>query len=429
MLHVDKVDSLLTEKVRISASGLNEFECYQFQLLLHSDQGILRSFCLIRSDGLGEIDLDTDKPIRGTYHDVDPMGLFLTLLRTDDVQYGAYVRNPDAKPYYYTLKLLSNSDRLLDQLHLKKRWCHPSIEQIQISRDGLYGTIFKPPGPGPFPCIIDTPVISGKLYKGHAALFASEGYLTYCFPMFDEPGLPEKMIDVDVEYLSRQIRLVQSLSYCSDKIGLYGNSFAGTIAMHLATRHRELSAVVSVNGPEAFYRETGFIKEDGEPIRCEKLDDSLSVPHNGVLRQTEVFKDVFRRLTEETSIKWERISRKVPFRLVASLDDWLLCGVSNGYNIREHLRKTGHQIEIDFVPGGHTIIIPYQPHQWFAFNKFIRILLGFGGENYLHSKSQVNVWEGHLKFFKKHLGIPQRLPDYKRETRIIMVADKNNSKL
>ncbi|CAO4377331.1 unnamed protein product [Caenorhabditis nigoni] len=131
MLHVDKVDSFLTEKLNISASQLTPFVNYKFEL-----------------------------------------------------------------------RLLSESEELLDEVNIKKRWLHPSVTEIEVKQDGIWGVIYKPPGPGPFSCIIATPILTGKLSKAHAPLFAAEGFLSFCFPMFDEPGLPKRMQDVEIEYLS-----------------------------------------------------------------------------------------------------------------------------------------------------------------------------------------------------------------------------------
>ncbi|CAO4377339.1 unnamed protein product [Caenorhabditis nigoni] len=428
MLHVDKVDSFLTEKLKISASGLTPFSNYKFELRLHSANGILRSYCILKSDEHGKIDLPSAKPIRGTYLDADPMGLFMTLERTDDVPFGDMVRNPDAVPFFYTLRLLSESEELLDEVNLKKRYLHPSVTEIEVKQDGIWGFIFKPPGPGPFPCIIDIPVLSGKIFKAHAPLFAAEGFLSFCFPMFDEPGLPSRMQDVDIEYLSKHIKYVESLPYCSDKIGFYGISFAGAIAHHLATKHPEISAIATTNGPEAFYKEKGYMKENGKPMECETLNDSLSTMPNGVLRQRESFLDLFSRLKPETSIKWDQIPRHIPFRILAAMDDWIIDGISNGSHIRDHLLKTGHKVEVEFTNSGHVTVVPYMPHPAFAYNKFVDVILGFGGETAIHSKAQETAWQNHIKFFKKHLGTPKSLPDYERDTHIV-IPRKAGSKI
>ncbi|CAP29874.2 Protein CBG10455 [Caenorhabditis briggsae] len=251
------------------------------------------------------------------------MGLFMTVERTDDVSYGDMVKNYEAEPFYYSLRLFSESEELLDEVNLKKRWHHPLVAEIEVKQGGIWGVIYKPPGPGPFPCIIDTPVVDGRLCKTHAPLSASEGFLSFCFPMLDEPRLPKTLEDVDIEYLSKHIKYVQSLPYCSDNIGLYGISFAGLIAHHLATKHPELKVVATTNGPGA---------------------------------------------------------------VLSSIDDWLVDGVTNGAYIRDSLLKTEHKVEIEFVNSGHVTVIPYNPHHNFGFNKFVNVNLGFGGETSTHGK-------------------------------------------
>ncbi|CAO4377328.1 unnamed protein product [Caenorhabditis nigoni] len=428
MLHVDKVDSLMTEKVKISASGLTSFLNYKFELRLHSANGILRSYCILKSDERGKIELSTAKPIRGTYLDPDPMGLFMTVERTDDVSYGDMIKNYEAEPFYYSLRLFSESEELLDEVNLKKRRHHPFVTEIEVKQDGIWGVIYKPPGPGPFPCIIDTPVVDGKHCKSHAPLFASEGFLSFCFPMFDEPGLPRTLEDVDIEYLSKHIKYVQSLPYCSDNIGLYGISFAGLIAHHLATKHPELKAVATTNGPGAFYSEKGYMRENGKPMECETMDRSLTITENGVLKNKALFSDLMRRLRPETSIKWDHISKNITFRVLSSIDDWLVDGVTNGAYIRDNLLKTGHRVEIDFVNSGHVTVIPYNPQHSFGFNKFVNVNLIFGGETSSHGKVQETAWEKHIKFFKKHLGTPKSLPDYEGENKIL-IPGRAGSKL
>lgn len=294
------------------------------------------------------------------------------------------------------------------------------VTRISVSQDGLHGIIFKPPGPGPFPCIIDVPGINGGLSYGRAALFSAEGYLVYTLASFGYKDLPKKMEDVDLEIFSKHLKFVQNLPYCSNRIGLYGMSFGGTIANYLATKHPEISAIAVTNVPEAFYRDLAVMRENGKPMECEKIDESLEVWINGVKRQTPSFLDLFSRLRPETSIKWEQISKEIPFRIVASLDDWLLCGVTNCKHIQDNLLKTGHNVEVQLVPGGHVMYAPYLPQVSIGYNKYHKFYLGYGGECSLETKSMVNVWGKTLEFFKKHLGTPPSLPGYEREVRILL---------
>ncbi|KAF1768661.1 hypothetical protein GCK72_000474 [Caenorhabditis remanei] len=431
MLHVDKVDSLLTEKLKITGTGLVPFRCYKFYLKLHYHQGHFHSYCVIRSDEFGKIDLSKDKPIRGTYHDVDPMGLFISLQASQELRFGGSLRNDSAKPSFYTLRLISDSEKVLDEINLKKHWFHPLVTKIEVSQDGLYGTIFKPPGDGPFPCIIDIPGANGKISNGVAAVYSLEGFLVYTLAFFDYKDLPKRCRDADVSIFSKHINFIQSLPYCSDKIGLYGMSLGGTIVNFLSTKHPELSAVCSMNGPESFYKPTALLKENGKLMECEYFDHKLSINFNGVIKQSPSFTAAFEKLKPETSIKWNHISKNISFRIISTLDDWILDGVVNGSNVRRQLINSGHHVEIDFVPGGHLIYVPYYPHSSHTYNKFDRLSLGFGGECTLHGKSQETVWENNFKFFKKVLGTPPSLPDYERDT-VVVVPDselKRDSKL
>lgn len=337
---MEKVDALLAENVKITASGLAPFQCYKFHLRLNHDGNLLRSYCVIKSDGKGTIDLSRDAPIRGSYDEVDSMGLFRTVELTDEIIFGTYVSNPMATPFFYKLQLISESEEVLDEINMKKHWAHPSVIQIDIAQDGIYGAVFKPPGPGPFPCIIDVQGLSGRIAKGHAAVLSAEGFMVCTFATFRYEDLPEKLQDVDIEDFSKHIKFVQSLPYCSGRIALFGLSLGGTIVNYLASKHPELTAVVSMNGPEAFYRPTGVFKENGKPMNCEEIDESLAVPINGVHKQAPMFLEVFSELKPETSIKWNEISKIIAFRLVTSIDDWMLCGVTHSIKSRENLVKT-----------------------------------------------------------------------------------------
>uniref|UniRef100_A0A1I7TKP3 Thioesterase domain-containing protein n=1 Tax=Caenorhabditis tropicalis TaxID=1561998 RepID=A0A1I7TKP3_9PELO len=405
MLHVDKVDSLL-----------------------HYEYGNYHSYCIIQSDEFGNIDLRKSKPIRGTYDEIDEMGLFLSIQPSQEHRYGAYLRNHLANPFYYTLELISESEEVIDRINLIKRWCHPLVSQINIAEPEFHGTIFKPPGPGPFPCIIDVPGATGNLSNGHASVLSASGFLVYTFAYYDYKDLPKKLQDVDVEVFSKHIRFVQSLPYCSGKIGLYGASLGGTIACFLATKHPELSAVVSLNGPEAFYKDTGSMKENGKTMECETYNHKSTTLINGIVKQKDNFLELFNKLKPETSIKWDTISKNIPFRIVSAIDDWLLCGVTNGLNMRNHLQKTGHFVEMDFIFCGHMVFVPYYPFQAFAYNKYVRVSLGFGGDCTISSKTKETLWQRNIEFFKKYLGIPPNVPDYPRKS-VIFVPDSAKSKM
>ncbi|CCD73360.2 BAAT_C domain-containing protein [Caenorhabditis elegans] len=429
MLHVDKVDSLQTEKVNIRASGLVEWSCYTFILRLHYDRGTYASFCVARSDSLGCIDLSRDAPIRGTYTEVDQMGLFISIEPTQSIRPGHFFKTYDPKTYYYTLQLLDDSKKIIDEIHLKKHWKHPLVEQINVEQNGLYGTLFKPPGKGPFPAVIFIPGSNGMLESGYAAVLASEGFLTFTFAYFAyKKDLPKLIPDVDIEFFEKPIEYVQNSPYCSGKIGLVGQSFGGLTANYLSTKYHQVSAVVALNCSAAFCRDNAVMKENGKPMETQILDEGMSDFVNQVLRQKPAFRDLYSNLTPTTSIPWARAPKNTAYRIVQCYDDMLVDAVPSIINICGNLRKTGHHVESELVPGGHFLYFPYFPHHGIIYNAQINMLWGFGGECYQHSKSQETTWKKNVEFFKKHLGDVKRIPEWKRESTVTLPVSTKSSK-
>ncbi|KAF1770873.1 hypothetical protein GCK72_002697 [Caenorhabditis remanei] len=437
MLHVDKVDSHQAEKIHITADGLEEWRCYTFVLRLHYDRGTYASFCVIQSDSLGIIDFARDAPVRGMYHDVDPMGLFLSLEPTQSVRPGHFFKTYDPNTFYYTLQLLNDSEEKIDEIHLKKHWKHPLVTQINVAENGLYGALFKPPGPGPFPCVVFIPGSNGMLESGYAAVLASEGFVTFTFAYYAyKKELPRSIPEVDIEFFGRPIEFVQNLPYCNGKIGLIGQSFGGLTANYLSTKYHQVSAVVALNCSAAFCRDSAVMRENGKPMDTQLLDEGMSDFVNGVLVQRPAFKNLYSKLTPTTSIPWWRASKDTAYRIVQCYDDMLVDGVPSRDNICQNLRDTGHQVESELVPGGHFLYFPYFPHHGIIFNAQINLMWGFGGECYQHSKSQETTWTKNIEFFRKHLGRGAVIPDWNREKKVVLPKRKekkksaaNNSKL
>lgn len=56
-------------------------------------------------------------------------------------------------------------------MYIKKHWMHPLLTRTEIEYDGFCGTLFKPPGDGPFPCVMDISGTGGGLHEHKVFLF------------------------------------------------------------------------------------------------------------------------------------------------------------------------------------------------------------------------------------------------------------------
>ncbi|CAD6184890.1 unnamed protein product [Caenorhabditis auriculariae] len=145
-LHVDKPDTMQTEQVHITATGLEPERIYTITMTVKHNYGTHSATATFRSNSAGYIDLQTDAPIRGTYSGVEPMGLFLSQRPLEDFAFGGYLRCTPPVPFYYDLFLFDEKDNKIDSMTIKKHWMHPKLERTEIAHDGFYGTLFKPPG-------------------------------------------------------------------------------------------------------------------------------------------------------------------------------------------------------------------------------------------------------------------------------------------
>ncbi|PIC51748.1 hypothetical protein B9Z55_002136 [Caenorhabditis nigoni] len=70
-LNIDKADSLQPEHVHITANGLRPGGTYRFDMKLRHNYGSHASYCVLKADENGNIDMKTAKPLRGTYFGKD----------------------------------------------------------------------------------------------------------------------------------------------------------------------------------------------------------------------------------------------------------------------------------------------------------------------------------------------------------------------
>ncbi|KAK6036931.1 Acyl-CoA thioester hydrolase / Bile acid-CoA amino acid N-acetyltransferase [Cooperia oncophora] len=162
------------------------------------------SYAVFKADSAGEIDVPTAKPLRGSYSEADPMGLFMSVEPCEDFPFGAYLRHTPPVPFIYNLILLDCSNRELARLPIRKHFMHPKLERTEIEEDGFCGTLFKPPGDGPFPAVIDISGTGGGIHE------------------HKKP----------IKWLKRQP--------FTGRLGIQGVSFGATIVYVLATRYPQV---------------------------------------------------------------------------------------------------------------------------------------------------------------------------------------------
>ena len=127
-----------------------------------------------------------------------------------------------------------------------------SRKDTTLANEGFVGTYFAPALNAPHPAVLQL----GGSYGGHgdlpAALLASHGYPTLALAYFKEPGLPQTLQDVPLEYFAKALRwLATQPGVDPNRVLIYGVSRGGEAALLLGATYPELIHGVIACTPSA----------------------------------------------------------------------------------------------------------------------------------------------------------------------------------
>ena len=169
----------------------------------------------------------------------------------------------------------------------------PDVTMTEISEDGLLGQFYLPPGPGPFPAVIVLSGSSGGVTLRRPKVFAAEGYAVLSLPYFnytspiDGTELPSATVELPLEYFGKAIDWLQAQPGVDpDRIGIYGTSLGGQVAMLVGARYPEIKSVIAIAPPTVTW--------DGGPGKSSFSFKGKSVPYAapfGVEAMAQPFRD------------------------------------------------------------------------------------------------------------------------------------------
>lgn len=215
----------LDQPVDVVVVGLKPGQAISVQL----STGDRASHAVFTADDRGVVDLTRHAPVEGSYHGVDPMGLFWSLERTG------------GKSAPMCLSVEGVGDRVLERLTVPE-----GVERLEVRENGLVGTLFAPEDDGgELPGVIVLGGSEGGIHETDAALLAAHGFVTFALGYFGVKGLPEHLVDVPLEYIGTAI---EYLSERCGEIGVIGGSRGGELALLAGATFPQVRAVVSVVG-------------------------------------------------------------------------------------------------------------------------------------------------------------------------------------
>ena len=160
VISVQPVSSLIDDKVRIIASGLQPKQNITLEARLVGDKGeIFESHAHFITDKDGEVDICRDSCLGGSYRGVSAMGLLWSMKPAPGQRKGIRLMKSDVtKPYNIVLNcfddhITPNKSSLqpLSRVSFQKWHMAEGVKRIPVREGRIRGTLFIPPGDGPFP--------------------------------------------------------------------------------------------------------------------------------------------------------------------------------------------------------------------------------------------------------------------------------------
>ncbi|CAJ1051715.1 bile acid-CoA:amino acid N-acyltransferase-like isoform X3 [Xyrichtys novacula] len=256
------VRALIDDQISIKARFLSPHMPVTVCAEMHCEDGDQwESFAHFNTKADGTVNLTRDHSVGGTYLGCEPMGLFWSLQPAPGAREGLRLRKKNVEtPYVVHLCLLEghvspskSQNTKLASVTTERWYMAPGVQRVEIQQNGVVGTLFLPPGPGPFPAMLDLWGMGGGLMEYRSALMASRGYASLSLAYFghkDLPG-PQSHVNVGEPYFKAAFQLLRDHpQVCADRVGIIGLSFGVYITLQLATRIGvKPSCLICINGP------------------------------------------------------------------------------------------------------------------------------------------------------------------------------------
>ncbi|KAM8739952.1 peroxisomal succinyl-coenzyme A thioesterase-like isoform 2-T3 [Acanthopagrus schlegelii] len=414
ILSVQPTRALVDEKVKVLVENLPPGSPVTLHSLHHSeDEDYWEAFGHYVSDFGGIVSVAEDLSFGGTYTGKEDMGLLWSMRPVPGSRKGLRLRKKNVcSPMLHNISVYSGhvTEGFREQTPLTsvliERWyMAPGVKRIDVMERGVRGTLFIPPGPGPFPGMLDMWGGGGGLVEYRSALLASHGYVSLAMDYFNSQEL--ESADLEFKYFETAFNIIQEHpQVIPDRVGILGLSLGSLVTMHIAVESSVVKprCCICVSGSHFYPLDRTIM----EVIMAPKSNSHLlRVDENN----HHVWRDMWLHLLNEPGKKMDVGKINCPILLVNGQDDQNVPAHECAEDIALLMNAAGngHLLSRVLYPGtGHLIEPPYSPH--FRASNFKAagvatktVMLLWGGQTKPHSDAQEDAWKKILSFLQHNL--------------------------
>src|SRR5581483_11081212 len=118
-----------------------------------------------QADASGTVEVAATAPVDASYTGTDPMGLIWSMTPVDQPRVNGAIKN-GLQPTILTLSAETDGEHA--EAQVERLFIADGVRRVPVREAGLAGTLFLPPGAGPFPGILVFSGSGGGIEEGRA---------------------------------------------------------------------------------------------------------------------------------------------------------------------------------------------------------------------------------------------------------------------
>ncbi|KAM3865854.1 acyl-coenzyme A thioesterase 3-like [Diretmus argenteus] len=395
------------DPIQVKVAGLRSRQLVTMNARSVDDKGALfRSSATYRSDGNGELDLERDASLGGSYVGVEPMGLLWSM--RPDVPHNKFYKSDARKPHFVKFSVHDEEaeGRMLAEEVNERHVMGEGVVRLPVTTGNIRGVLFTPPGEGPFPAVLDLYTFGGGLSERRASLLANRGFVVLALALYGHADLPKNISAIHLDYFEEAIQFLRQQPKVGSKdVGVMSLSKSGDLALSIASYLPNVAATVWINGCNANVSIPTYYKKTLIHPALNADQSKVILTESGAFNVKHALCNPMAEENEATLIRIERATGH--FLFVAAEDDLNWDSKAFVEEMEKRLRHHGKEnFESVCYPGsGHYLEPPYGPFCPSSFHMLIRQYVLWGGEPRSHAAAEVHLWKKMQEIFRTHLTV------------------------
>lgn len=420
VLRVFPEEGPLDEPLRVRVEGLPPGERVSLRCRLRDETGKeWISHGEFEAGPGGTADPAQCPSLSGTYTGLDPEGLFWSMAPEPAGPRQGKFSLHDVSPVVVELEALGQR-RFLGRVSAARRIASPGLLREDVREGELVGTLFLPPGGGPWPGVVDIVHSGGGLrHEPFAALLASRGFAVLALATFGVPPLSRGLVEIPVERLEKALAWLGAHPRVDGgRIALTGTSKGAELALLGASMFSSVKAVAAFMPSSVLWSGIGRGYQDrpswtwrGLPLPfVSPRYDRLAPRSAGPLSLEPMYREALRDLDAGHPARIPLERARGPVLLLSPGDDAVMPAALMGAQLEERLGKAGfpHPFRhVVYPEAGHMIgsdLLPGLPSSVrHTFHPLARFRIAYGGTASATAAASRRSWEELLRFLGESL--------------------------